>query len=89
MNEIYARLHALTSLKDEVMGDLEDLIDDVETKSEQKLIDIPEQFDEVVDIVVSDSRAKATEKAKKHLQQEEAKQSRPQTPTKGEEEMPQ
>ena len=42
------------------MCDLEDFMEDEETKTVQNNCD---QFDEVVDIVVSDSRAKAQEKA--------------------------
>lgn len=38
------------------MGDLDDFMDEIETQS---LITIPEQFDEVVDIVVNESRDKA------------------------------
>ena len=68
MDAIYARLENLRSLKDEIMGGLEEFMDDVETKSVQKAIEFPQQFDEVVDIVVSDSRAKASEKA---IRQEE------------------
>ena len=41
------------------MGDLEEFMDDVQSNTG---VVIPEQFDEVVDIIVSDSRAKANEK---------------------------
>ena len=46
------------------MGELEEFMDDVEHKSG---VDMPEQFEEVVDIVVSDSRARAQE----HVSREE------------------
>jgi len=72
MDAIYARLENLRSLKDEIMGGLEEFMDDVETKSVQKAIEFPQQFDEVVDIVVSDSRAKASEKAIRQEEKEEA-----------------
>tara|TARA_B110000285_G_scaffold228317_1_gene291112 strand:- start:228 stop:464 length:237 start_codon:yes stop_codon:yes gene_type:complete len=63
LDAIYAKLKNLQSFKDEIMGDLEEFMDDVETKSVQGGgVDLPPQFDEVVDIVVSESRAKASEK---------------------------
>lgn len=60
------------------MGELEDCMDDFETKSVQKTIQVPEQFDDVVDIVVSESRAKATEKYEKEEAERESQ--RPQSP---------
>ena len=41
------------------MDDLEEFMDDFESQSQQKKIAVPNQFDEVVGIVVSDSREKA------------------------------
>ena len=60
MDAIYAQLRNLQSLKDEIMGDLNEFLDDEDTKSVQKSI-APEKMEEIVDIVVSDSRAKAAE----------------------------
>lgn len=71
LDAIYARLKELQSYKDEIMGDLEEFVDDVETKSVQQTIQVPAQFDEVVDIVVSDSRAKADDFVRKQEQQED------------------
>ena len=59
LDAIYAQLKNLQSFKDEIMGDLEEFMDDVESSSG---VVMPKQFDEVVDIVVSDSRAKANDK---------------------------
>jgi len=73
LDAIYARLENLRSLKDEIMGGLEEFMDDVETKSVQKAIEFPQQFEEVVDIVVSDSRAIASEKAARQEEKEEAR----------------
>ena len=42
------------------MGDLNDFLEDEDTKSVQRSI-APEKMEEIVDIVVSDSRAKAAE----------------------------
>jgi len=72
LDAIYARLENLRSLKDEIMGGLEEFMDDVETKSVQKAIEFPQQFDEVVDVVVGDARAKASEKAIRQEEKEEA-----------------
>ena len=47
------------------MGDLEEFMDDVEHNSG---VAMPQQFEEVVDIVVNDSRARAAE----HVSREEA-----------------
>ena len=59
------------------MGDLEEFNDDFETKSVMGgAIEVPSQFNEVVDIVVSDSRAKATEKVARDELKEEAKLAR-------------
>ena len=60
MDAIYAQLRNLQALKDDIMGDLNDFLDDEETKSVQLSI-APEKMDQIVDIVVSDSRAKASE----------------------------
>lgn len=38
------------------MGDLEDMDDEFETQSVTGQIQKPEQFDEVVDIIISESR---------------------------------
>lgn len=61
LDSIYQRLKALQAYKDEIMGDLEEFVDDIETKSEQHVVSVPPQMDDVVDIVVSESRAKADE----------------------------
>jgi len=67
------RLKELQAYKDEILGDLEEFVDDVETKSMQKTIQMPPQFDDVVDLVVSDSRAKADDYVRKQeLQMERA-----------------
>jgi len=54
----------LQNFKDEIMGDLEEFMDDVS----QSGVVVPAQFDEVVDLVVDDSRARALE----HVSREEA-----------------
>ena len=52
---IYKQIQDLAKFKDEIMDELDEFMDDIETKS---LVTIPEQFDEVVDIVVNDEREK-------------------------------
>ena len=42
LDAIYAQLKNLQSFKDEIMGDLEEFMDDVETKSVQKAIEMPQ-----------------------------------------------
>jgi hypothetical protein len=59
LDAIYAQLKNLQSFKDEIMDDLNDFMDDFETQSVTKQIEKPAQFEEVVDIVVSDSRQRA------------------------------
>jgi hypothetical protein len=71
LDAIYARLKELQAYKDEIMGDLEEFVDDVETKSAQQVIAVPPQLDEVVDMVVSDSRAKADDLVRKQEQRDE------------------
>jgi uncharacterized coiled-coil DUF342 family protein len=61
LDAIYAQLKELQNFKDEIMDDLEEFMDDFEEQSVQKQIAVPQQFDEVVDIVVSDSRQKAVD----------------------------
>lgn len=58
------------------MGDLEEFMDDVESNSG---VVMPQQFEEVVDIVVSDSRAKANERVMKDDGEDEPKSSYDQT----------
>jgi hypothetical protein len=54
LDHIYKQLKELQAFKDEIMDDLDEFMDDVETKS---LITIPEQqFDDVVDIIAQESR---------------------------------
>ena len=72
MDAIFARLKSLQAMKDDIMGDLEEFMDDVETKSVHKAIEFPQQFEEVVDIVVSESRAKASEQLARQEEKEEA-----------------
>ena len=76
LDAIYAQLKNLQSFKDEIMGDLEEFMDDVESNSG---VVMPQQFEEVVDIVVSDSRAKANEKVQNDDQNAEPKNSYDQT----------
>ena len=76
LDAIYAQLKNLQSFKDEIMGDLEEFMDDVESNSG---VVMPQQFEEVVDIVVSDSRAKANEKVMKDDGGDEPKSSYDQT----------
>jgi hypothetical protein len=47
------------------MDDLQDFDESFETQSMQGRIQKPEQFNEVVDIIVSESRLKAKEKIEK------------------------
>lgn len=61
LDAIYAQLKNLQSFKDEIMCDLEDFMEDEQTKTVTGGFDSA-QFDEVVDIVVSETRAKAAEK---------------------------
>ena len=56
LDEIYAQLKQLQSYKDEILGDLDDFIDEVETN---KNIELPKQIDEVVEIVVNEERQRA------------------------------
>lgn len=56
MEAIYAKLQALKDFKDEIMDDLNDCMEDFDQRSEK-----PPQFDQVVDIAIEDSRAKAKE----------------------------
>jgi hypothetical protein len=42
LDAIYARIGNLMSLKDEIMGGLEEFVDDVDTKSVQGAIQLPE-----------------------------------------------
>jgi len=55
------------------MDDLEDFMDDFETKSEMKQIEKPDQFEEVVDIVVADSRDRANDEIRRNELSERAK----------------
>lgn len=71
LDAIYARIGNLMSLKDEIMGGLEEFVDDVDTKSVQGAIQLPEQFDRVVDAVVGDARAKATDNVARQDRKEE------------------
>lgn len=41
LDAIYSRLKELQAYKDEIMGDLEEFVDDVDTKSMQKVIEVP------------------------------------------------
>ena len=54
MDAIYAQLKELQGFKNEIMNELEDF--DVSSQ-----VTVPEQFEEVVDMVVNDERTKATE----------------------------
>ena len=54
------------------MDDLNDFMDDFETQSVTKQIEKPQQFEEVVDIVVSDSRQKAGDILRKQELEERA-----------------
>ena len=65
LDAIYAQLKDLQTFKDEIMDDLEDCMDDFDTKSNIGKIEKPPQFDQVVDIVVQESRAKAQEMIEK------------------------
>ena len=54
------------------MGDLEDFTEDFDQKSVMGgAIEVPEQFNDVVDIIVSDSRAKATERVEREERKED------------------
>jgi hypothetical protein len=62
------------------MGDLEEFNDDFDTKSAiGGAIEVPAQFNEVVDIVVSDSRAKAIEYVAREEHKEDARLEREQS----------
>ena len=67
MDAIYAQLQALKEFKDEILGDLNDCMEDLDQRSEK-----PPQFDEVVDIALEDERARARDA----LDREEEKQER-------------
>eukprot|EP00347_Sterkiella_histriomuscorum_P021750 403332895 len=56
LSQIQQQLLDLQKFKDEIMGDLDDFMDEMETQS---LVTIPEQFDDVVDFVVNEERDKA------------------------------
>ena len=72
LDAIYAQLKNLQSFKDEIMGDLEDFTEDFDQKSVMGgAIEVPEQFNDVVDIIVSDSRAKATERVEREERKED------------------
>ncbi len=51
LDQIYKQIRDLQQFKDEIMDDLDEFLDDVETKS---MVTIPEQFDEVVDIIANE-----------------------------------
>ena len=53
LDQIYAQIRDLQKFKDEIMDDLDDFMEEVETNS---LVTIPEQFDEVVDIIANEQR---------------------------------
>jgi predicted transcriptional regulator len=72
LDAIYARIKNLQSFKDEIMGDLEDFTEDFEQAGIRNQITIPEQFEEVVDIVVSDTRQKAGDAMRRYEREEKA-----------------
>ena len=53
LDQIYAQLKELQNFKDDIMGDLDEFIDEVEQDTNVR---IPQQFEEVVDIVVNEER---------------------------------
>lgn len=53
MEQIYKQLKDLQTFKDEIMNDLDEFMDET-----QSLMTIPEQFDEVVEIVMNEQREK-------------------------------
>jgi DNA-binding transcriptional regulator GbsR (MarR family) len=49
LDQIYAQLKELQNFKDEIMDDLDDFMSEVDSG---QVVKLPEQFDEVVEIVV-------------------------------------
>lgn len=72
LDAIYAQLKNLQSFKDEIMDDLNDFMDDFETQSQMRQIERPQQFEEVVDIVVADSREKANDRIDREERDQQA-----------------
>lgn len=56
LDAIYAQLKELEAFKDDIMDDLDDFMSEVET---QNIVQLPENFDEVVDMVVAEKREQA------------------------------
>lgn len=56
LEKIYAQLKDLEQMKDEIMDDLDDFMSQVDNNEH---IQKPEQFDDVVDLVVQENREQA------------------------------
>ena len=56
LDQIYAQLKELQNYKDEILGDLDEFMEEVEADEN---VHIPAQFEEVVDIVMNEERDKA------------------------------
>ena len=69
MEQIYKQLKDLQSFKDEIMNDLDEFMDDT-----QSLVTIPEQFEEVVDIVVNEQREKGEQVVESQMRGEKQSQ---------------
>ncbi len=55
LDQIYKQVKDLQQMKDDIMGDLDDFMNQVAASD----VKLPEQFDEVVDLVVQESRDQA------------------------------